>query len=111
LEIESDSRYRKDKELANMASLTKPMSQLNFEISPILISLVGKKAGKVSVIWHSSRVYMIYVLRSNFCSMDGAGSRPQHQNFYLIPHWWFCLSRNTAELEHMSRHQQRADNA
>jgi hypothetical protein len=50
LEIESGSRYRKDKELANMPSLTKPTSQPNFEISPILISLVGKKAGKVSLI-------------------------------------------------------------
>jgi hypothetical protein len=36
-EIEGSSKYMKDKELANKASLTKPISQPSFEIYLILI--------------------------------------------------------------------------
>jgi hypothetical protein len=39
LEIESNSRYRKYKELAHMAFLTKSISQSTLEISPIWIPL------------------------------------------------------------------------
>jgi predicted GIY-YIG superfamily endonuclease len=43
LEIESNSRYRKYKESAHMACLNNPISQLNLDISPIWIPLVGNE--------------------------------------------------------------------
>jgi hypothetical protein len=41
LEIESNSRYRKYKELAHMACLTNPISQPSLDISPIWIPLIS----------------------------------------------------------------------
>jgi hypothetical protein len=40
LEIESNSRYRKYKESAHIASLTNPLSQSSLNISPIWILLM-----------------------------------------------------------------------
>jgi hypothetical protein len=46
LEIESNSMYRKHKELAHMACLTNPFSQPSLEISPIWIHLFSKEVCK-----------------------------------------------------------------
>jgi hypothetical protein len=43
LEIESKSRYRKYKELAHMACLTNPISQLSLDFSPIWIPLISNE--------------------------------------------------------------------
>jgi hypothetical protein len=43
LESESNSRYRKYKELAHMACLTKSFSQPTLEISPLWIPLISNK--------------------------------------------------------------------
>jgi hypothetical protein len=49
LEIESNSRYRKYKELAHMACLTNPISQPSLDISPIWISLISNVVSKSQV--------------------------------------------------------------
>jgi hypothetical protein len=43
LEIESNSRYRKYKELAQMACLTNPISQPSLDIYPIRIHLISNE--------------------------------------------------------------------
>jgi hypothetical protein len=43
LEIESNSRYRKYKELVHMACLTNPIGQPSSDISPIWISLISNE--------------------------------------------------------------------
>jgi hypothetical protein len=46
LETESNSRYRKYKELAHMACLTNPISQSSLDISPIWIRLTSNEVSK-----------------------------------------------------------------
>jgi hypothetical protein len=46
LEIESNSRYRKYKELAHKAYLTNPIGHSSFDISPIYIPLISDEVTK-----------------------------------------------------------------
>jgi hypothetical protein len=54
LEIESNSRYRKYKELAHMACLPNPISQPSLDISPIWIPLVSNEVSNSQrkSVWH-----------------------------------------------------------
>jgi hypothetical protein len=45
-QIETNNICRKYKEVAHMAKITNPISQLSMEISPILISLICKEVGR-----------------------------------------------------------------
>jgi hypothetical protein len=47
LKIESNSRYRKYKELAHMARLTNPISQPSIDISPIWIPLSSNEVSNL----------------------------------------------------------------
>jgi hypothetical protein len=64
LEIESNSRYRKYKELAHMTFLTNPISQPSLDISPTLIpSSVTRSPTHREYLYdliYSSRVAMIF---------------------------------------------------
>jgi hypothetical protein len=48
LEIESNSMHRKCKELGHMAGLTSPISNSNFDISPIWILLINNEVSNLT---------------------------------------------------------------
>jgi hypothetical protein len=66
LEIESNSRYGKYKESANMACSINIISQPSLEISPIWIPLIYKEVNKPK--WKSVRLLVSSPTPAKFCS-------------------------------------------
>jgi hypothetical protein len=77
LEIESNSRYRKYKELVHIACLINAISRPSLDISPIRIPLISNEVS--SSLKFQSRVFRFY-------STDGATGR-----HYISSHFFFSF--------------------
>jgi hypothetical protein len=79
LGVESNSRYRKCKELAHMTCLNNLISQPSLDISPIWIPLISiEVTNSKRSLWHDKISHKFYKFKScmfNFGSTDIIGSK------------------------------------